>query len=162
MPLDAVILGVDPGRENGAGLLYKDHFLDAWPTVTARASRDRIVRTAIDHADERGVPVVAVVETWTPFGDWSFKAALSCGEQAGRWLDSLETGLVPYVRAEPNLWRRGLWRVGRNLKTAEWKKKAHDHVQAQFKMMMTEHAEEATCMAHWGTRADLVAKRLGI
>ena len=161
--LPVVVLGIDPGTENGAALIANDVLVESWGTTITRAKRDFIVREARTRAAAQDQKLVAVVETWTQHGKWSFKAALSCGEQAGRWLDALEEQRVPYVRVEPMVWRRGIWKVGRNVKTEVWEQMAANHCNGMFHVKQLSHdTNAAICMAWWGTRAEKVKLRLGL
>ena len=163
-PLPVVILAIDPGAQDGSAIFSRGDLITHFPASRRRSYRDQIVSTARDLSYEVSCPLVAVMETWSPQGDWGFNAAMGLAEQAGRWLDSLEAHGVPkIVRVKPNQWRRALWKMPRGTKTEQWKQRALDHARQVFSVStMNDNTAEAIAIGHWATRAHAVKERAGL
>lgn len=162
-PLEAVILAVDPGRRSGVAVTAGDDLVLVDASLSTRETRRFACDTAEDEAFARQWPCIAVVETWTQHGKWSFRSALSLGEQAGRWLAEIEgRSFVAVVRVEPNEWRRALFGGGPNRKTEEWKDLAKQRVLGRFGERRDHDAAEAICMAEWASRSRRVAEALNL
>jgi hypothetical protein len=166
-PIEALVLGVDPGSASGAALVVGGAHLHsardlvrAWDGLGSREQRLDVCAFAADEADERGLRLVAVVETWNPHGKWGFDAIVGLAEQAGRWLDTIEEIGAPIVRVESQAWRRALFGGGPNRKTAAWKELARAFAEQRSGRKLEANAAEAFCIATWGTRAQPVAEAL--
>lgn len=163
--VDAVILAVDPGSDDGSAVFYRAKLLASSGATATRAGREAMIGPAHAWATTQGIPFICVLETWTKHrkkantkGDgWTFDTALRCGEQAGRWLADMEE-VNPHgiVRVKPLVWRRQLF-GGRVMNTATAKARAIKHADQVFGKLCDDNEAEAICIGHWATQADDVA-----
>jgi len=160
-PVEAAILAVDPGKASGAAVLGGRSLLRAWEGCATREQRYAVCAWAADEAEERGLPLVAVVESWNPHGKWGFDAIVGLAESAGRWLDAIESvSPAAIVRVESAEWRRALFGGGPNRKTEVWKALAQTLVEARFGATLAPNAAEAVCIGVWATHAQRVSEGL--
>ena len=159
-PLDAVVLGVDPGATSGVAITVNGKILSSG-SCTGQDYVPWVCRAEKLQVDLQR-PLVVAMETWTPHGKWGFKQALSLGEQAGRWLGMIERVCIDalVVRVEPGEWRRALFGGVLNRPTKVWKDLALMHALAATDSMCREDEAEAICMALWASRSNRVDEEL--
>lgn len=171
-PHECVVLSIDPGRVSGWAVLVRGvecHYGQSNDTEEwARA-----VCVALEIGDERGLPVVVVMETWSQGSrktDARFGAPvlLGLGAAQGEWKRLLALAKVPkrrLVTVYPQTWRARVIGGPMNRTTAEWKAAAKGVAEAAFGRLMRPTIEghllgpdaaEAVCQAIWASRAGKV------
>ncbi len=162
MPHPAVILGIDPAKLSGWALATEVSPVFTL-SGTAKTPRDRIavIETALLAGKKRSLPVIGVIEDFTPGGWKSFVAILRSGEARGRWLEHLERAEIPIANVDPGTWRTGIFgkHAARMTRDAA-KTLAQTHVRALLKKEVSHDEAEAILLARYGCRCKEVASLL--
>lgn len=124
-----------------------------------RTGRDQACMEAAEWARQKHLPLIGVVESWTPFGTWGFAPAMALSEQAGRWIDSMEHfGFMKVFRVEPNPWRQAIHGRQKNHKKEVWEQMAIDLCLARYKRALDHNQAESVLITEWGSRAAVVGE----
>jgi hypothetical protein len=161
-PHPCIAFAIDPASLSGWAMLAEvaPKFIISGLAKTA-ADRRAVVEAAVLAKEKRGLPVIAIVEDFTPGGWKSFDAILRTGQSRGRWLDHLELAGIPVVSVEPQMWRGDIYGArAAKMKREQAKSIAQTYVRAEFKREVDHNEAEAILIARWGTRARAVADLL--
>lgn len=170
-PCAAVVLGVDPGRVSGWAVVAPDG-----PDAVLLAAgcgeggEAEAIAAASELAEQAGLPLVVVAETW-PVGrgrgqrDRLSAAALAgLGARWGRWQLRLEDAGHPRartLRVTTGTWRRAILGGASQRRSASWKRAAILAVEGRYGVRLGPDAAEAALIATWGVRSPRVAKAAG-
>ena len=154
-PWPCVVLGIDPGRVSGWGVMCAGEYHSAG---TCRVGYDEIVHIAQQVAVAAALPLIVVAEEW---GTWIGKGrsvnTLTGLRAAWRsWEEAIARCAHPkrrIVRVTPAIWRPA-FNIPQHLGSDVAKERAIRAVKMQLKVDLESHdAAEALCIALWGTRA---------
>lgn len=157
------VLGIDPGRASGWGLVRDDSpSPGVWiATGIAKTAADRAsaIQTAKGMAEQDGVPLIVVGERWQ--GGWrkdrsSARTVSGIGAQWGRWQEALEAAGIPkrrILRVGQSTWRAKVigGRVART--TEQWDHAMIMAARVFYGVEVTADEAAALLIARWGTRA---------
>lgn len=88
-PWLCVVLAIDPGALSGWALFVRGKLVDFGEGNKPLDRRLACYRAATT-ANDNGLPLIIVGETWTRHGDWSFESTLGLGAAWGRWLEGID------------------------------------------------------------------------
>jgi len=158
-PHRAVVLGIDPATKSGYSIFVQGKLRSSGIVSSARA-RMSVIEEAVRFMSSSSMPLVVVVEDWSPGGWKSWKAIASVFESWGRWSEQLDLlGIKKVVRVQVDTWRRDLYgpqKMGRR----GLKDLAKARVGSVYKKSVTHDEAEAILIGEWGCRAAEVSKLL--
>lgn len=162
-PHQAGILGIDAATKSGWSLFLRGKLYESGTTRSAE-ERFEVLKRADNVTLDDGLPLIAVVEDWSP-GSWkSWVAIARAYEARGRWLEQLELLGVQVVSVQVNEWRKDLygWRsMRKGIPRKMAKEMAKARVKSVYGKQVSDDEAEGILIGEWGCRAGEVAVILG-
>ena len=159
-----VVLGIDPGKQSGAGLIYTsgdgDELLMHRVVDDNPFARDEVLEVAKARAIDREVRLAIVIEAHTP-GGWSYRTSAGLAQRRGAWIESVKRAGIPASRivgVVPSTWRKDVVGMGNAPPSA-----VRAYVHERFGLKRSNPNErDAVCMALWGANAPKVISVLPV
>lgn len=178
-PLDAVILGVDPGQKAGWSIFTPEpHLTDGlreWGKATTWRTRRAAILRAQAIAGELGLPLIIVIETFmesgTGVGRGTFsknmRTVTGMGGSRDRWEESALIAGQPQTRIlklDTGTWRTQLWGKSK-IKTEVAERMACNWVESRWDIDLSETVDTAMAICigavarFWGKAFDRLPKK---
>lgn len=165
-PLPCVVLGIDPGATSGWCILACGRYVASGYVEPLRRSADvrGVVARARYEADERGLPLVVVAETWGRGGHLHTRTLESLAATWGVWkAAAFELGDVSerrIIRVHTSTWTSKVI-GGSGVKSGDVRRAQSVAIASRLAGRATQVDEAAgVCIALWGSRAGEVLERL--
>jgi len=163
-PVQAVILAIDPGAEDGWATWVPGSNISPGRhgSTAGGQSRGEVVAGAKIDAAWCRLPLIVVAEKWTAGGWQSHDTLIGLGAAWGKWEAALEEHRVPksrVVRVYPQTWRSRIL-PGRQRSTEQWKADAVARAQRELGRVVTHNEADAVCIALWAMHAAEVRAKM--
>lgn len=163
-PFKAVILAIDPGKQGGACIRAGTEIRTAGQVRPGEESR--WVESALRIAEETGLSLVVVAETWTFGGkgkDPHATASMRMGlcERWGMWKGALLAAGVSesrVVRVNARSWQGKLLACGFGATSEKLKDAAEKRVGRLYGLELNGDAADAVCLSDYAMRLESVAE----
>ncbi len=158
-PHPAAVLGIDPASRSGWALFIRGELRCSG---VARSAEERFeaIRNADNLSLSDNLPLIAILEDFSP-GSWkSWVAIARAYEARGRWQEQLDLIGTPAVGVMVNDWRRALYgsrSMRKSMPRKMAKQMAVARVESVYRKRVSDDEAEAILIGEWGCRSAEVA-----
>ena len=167
-PWNCIILAVDPGEKWGAAIFRRGDLLVNVNSMNMEASIGGVTGRACRIADYNRLPLVVAIETWVPWGRWTFASQMGLAESVVPWKQAVAAlprrrPTTKIVRIILGDWRQAIYGFRQKRSGYDWKAHAIETVRLRRGIDVIDANEaEAILIGEYASRCGEVGKLPGV